>query len=89
MRAVISVIGTDRVGILAKISGACAKTNANVTSVSQSVLEEIFAMTMVIDITKMNCDIASFRSMLKEIGTELNLDVRVMHEDVFKSMHHV
>ena len=57
MKAVVSVIGKDMVGILAKVSGVCARFNANITDVTQAVLDGYFCMVMVIDINAMNCDI--------------------------------
>ena len=57
MRAVITVLGKDMVGILAKASTACAESNANVVEVTQSVLEDYFAMIMLVDIDKLNCSL--------------------------------
>ena len=64
MRAVITVIGKDMVGILAKVSATCADANANIIEVTQSVLQEFFAMVMLIDIEKMNCDLGELRERL-------------------------
>ena len=58
MRAVVTVIGKDAVGILAKVSTKCAEYNANVIEVTQSVLQDLFAMIMLVDITKLNSDFA-------------------------------
>ena len=57
MKAVITVIGKDMVGILAKVSTACADANANVVEVTQSVLDKYFAMIMLVDISKLNCSL--------------------------------
>ena len=65
MRAVISVIGNDSVGILAKVSTECAKANANVLEVTQSVLQEYFAMIMVIEITNINCELQTVEKNIK------------------------
>ena len=59
MRAVVTVIGKDAVGILAKVSTKCAEYNANVIEVTQSVLQDLFAMIMLVDITKLNSDFAT------------------------------
>ena len=89
MRAVITVIGKDMVGILAKISAECAAQNANVMEVTQSVLQDLFAMIMLIDITKLKCDFTDLSQSLQAIGKEMNLSVHVMHEDIFNSMHRI
>lgn len=89
MRAVITVIGKDMVGILAKVSTCCAGCNANVVEVTQSVLQELFAMIMLVDITNLNCDFSQLVNSLKELGEGIGLSVHVMHEDVFNSMHRI
>jgi ACT domain-containing protein len=87
MRAVLTVIGQDMVGILAKVSTTCAEANANVIEVTQSVLQEYFCMVMLIDITKMNTDIDGLRhSLAASVPT---MKVHVMHEDIFHSMHRI
>ncbi|MGI6732731.1 MAG: ACT domain-containing protein [Anaerovoracaceae bacterium] len=87
MRAVVSVVGKDRVGILAMVSGICAKANANVLEVTQSVLQEFFVMIMVIDISNMNCSLADLRHELEE--NSMGMKIHVMHEDIFNSMHRI
>ena len=89
MRAVISVIGKDMVGILAKVSNACAKANANVTDVTQSVVQDLFAMIMIIDIDKLNCKLSDLSDTMEKLGEESGLSIRVMHEDIFNSMHRI
>ena len=68
MRAVVTVIGKDAVGILAKVSTKCAEYNANVIEVTQSVLQDLFAMIMLVDITKLNSDFATMADGLTELG---------------------
>jgi len=87
MRAVITVIGKDMVGILAKVSTTCADANANIIEVTQSVLQEFFAMVMLIDMEKMNCEIDELRERLKAKLPEMQ--IHVMHEDIFNSMHRI
>ena len=87
MRAVISVIGNDSVGILAKVSTECAKANANVLEVIQSVLQEYFAMIMVIEITNINCELQIVEKNIKSQVPDMQ--VHVMHEDIFQSMHRI
>lgn len=89
MNAVISVIGKDCVGILAYVSNECAKANANVIEVSQSVLKDYFAMIMVVDIDKINVEFTSFVDNIESNGKEKGLDIHVMHEDIFNAMHKI
>ena len=87
MRAIVTVIGKDMVGILAKVSTACAEKNANVSDVTQSVLDGYFAMVMVIDIDKMTCMVSELKDFIQAAVPEMQ--VHVMHEDIFNSMHRI
>lgn len=89
MRAVITVIGKDKMGILAKVSSECAKYNANVTDVTQSILQDIFVMIMFIDTTDLTVQLKELSDILSELGNNMNLKIHVMHEDIFNTMHHI
>ena len=87
MKAVITVIGKDMVGILAKVSTACADANANVVEVTQSVLDKYFALIMLVDISKLNCSLEELKNSIETIVPTMT--VHVMHEDIFNSMHRI
>ncbi len=89
MRAVVAVIGKDTVGILAKVSGICAESNANVMDVTQTIMQDLFAMTMLIDISNLNVDYIKFADSLTKAGNAMGLQIHVMHEDIFNSMHKI
>ena len=89
MRAVISVIGKDAVGILAKISSVCAACGANVVDVTQSVLQDMFVMVMLVDISAEGCDFNALKKGIHAVGDALGMQVNVMHEDIFNSMHRI
>lgn len=89
MKAVITVIGRDMVGILAKISTACAQHNVNVIEVTQSVMQDLFAMIMLTDISAMTQDFTALVEEMEKLGKELGLSIHVMHEDIFNSMHRI
>ena len=89
MRAVLTVIGKDMVGILAGVSGICARSGVNITEVSQSIMQELFAMIMMVDITESSVPFDEFRKRLEEYGDNNALSIRVMHEDIFNSMHRI
>ena len=87
MRAVVTVIGKDTVGILHKVSGICAEYNVNVIEVTQSVLQDMFAMIMLVDISSIKGDFSELVDRMESLGKELGLSIHTMHEDIFNSMH--
>ena len=87
MRAVITVIGKDMVGILAKVSTECSSHNINVLEVTQSILQDMFAMIMMVDIEKSDIPFTQLSDMLTKAGEEMGLSIHVMHEDTFNAMH--
>ncbi|EOS61705.1 hypothetical protein C815_00485 [Firmicutes bacterium M10-2] len=86
MKAVITVVGSDRVGILAMIANACATHNVNVLDVSQTIIDGIFTMTMITDCSQVS-DFEKFAANMEVLGTENSLIVRVMNQDIFHAMH--
>ena len=89
MKAVVTVVGHDSKGIIAKVSAACAEASANIIEISQSVLKEYFAMIMVIDVTDLDMPFTDFVDRMRRLGEENSLDIRAMHEDIFNSMHKI
>lgn len=89
MKAVITVTGKDSVGIIAKVSTECAKYDANIVDISQSVLSEYFAMIMLADIDNLKLPFSEFVDVMSAIGRERGLSINVMHEDIFNTMHHI
>ena len=89
MRAIISVIGTDRVGILASVSTACAEANVNIVDVTQSVLQNMFVMVMLVDITDMSVDFPILQQKMNALGEKIGMVIHVMHEDIVQSMHRI
>ena len=89
MKAVVAVIGKDTVGIVAEVSNICAACDANITEVTQSVLQDLFAMIMLVDIQKLNVPFAELAGRLEELGNKMNLKIHIMHEDIFNSMHKI
>ena len=89
MKAVVSVIGRDAVGIIVKVSAGCAEYGANILDISQTVLNEYFTMIMIVDIDKLEIAFNEFVDRMAERGKAENLDIHVMHEDIFNSMHRI
>ena len=88
-KTVISVIGKDTVGITAKVSAKCAEYNVNIIDITQSVLQDMFVMVMLTDISGLNCQFKDLSASMEKLGFDLNLEIRVMHEDIFNSMHRI
>lgn len=89
MKAVITVVGKDTVGILACVSSACSQQNINIVEVTQSILHDIFAMIMVVEISQAKVPCAQFSDMMDKLGKERGLVIHVMREDVFSAMHQI
>ncbi len=88
-RAVITVVGKDMIGILAKVSSICAQNQVNVLEVTQSILQDLFAMIMLVDISKCTIPFNQLSDQLSSAGSDMNLKIHVMHEDIFNSMHRI
>ncbi|WHH61281.1 ACT domain-containing protein [Petroclostridium sp. X23] len=89
MRAVITVLGNDRVGIIAAISNILADCNVNILDISQTIMQDIFTMIMLVDISSMEVDFSKLSDQLEKKGRELGLSIRIQHEDIFNSMHRI
>lgn len=89
MNAVVSVIGRDRVGIIARLSNICADNKVNINDITQKVRHDTFTMIMWVSIPEGEKDFTSFAKEMENAGEELGLIIHVMHEDVFDSMHRI
>ena len=89
MKAVVTVVGRDTVGILAKVSTLCMEHNSNILDVSQSVMQDLFTMVMLIDISDIKGDFTDLQNALFDLGDKIGMKIHVMHEDIFNSMHHI
>ncbi len=89
MRAVITVVGKDSIGILAKVSAKCTESNVNINEVTQSVLEDMFCMIMLADISNINKSFGDFSDEMQKLGDDMGMSVHVMHETIFNSMHRI
>ena len=89
MKAIITVIGKDKVGILAMIANECAQANINVLDVSQTIVDGFFTLTMSVDLEGMSSSLSSFSDYMDQLGKEKGLVIRVMHQDIFDSMHKI
>ena len=87
MRAVITVVGKDTVGILAKVSAICAEHQVNIVEVTQSILQDMFCMIMLVDLSKATAEAAAVRDRFTALGKEMGMQVTVTRQEVFDAMH--
>lgn len=88
-KVVISVIGVDRVGIVASISSILAETGVNIIDISQTIMDDIFAMVMMVDISGANVEFKALKERLEQEGSRLGVEVKAQHEQIFRYMHRV
>jgi len=88
-RLIITVLGHDRIGIIAEISAILAGARANILDISQTIMQGFFTMIMVVDISESKYNIGELRDILLKKGEEMGLKITVQHEDIFKFMHRI
>ena len=89
MRAVVTVTGTDRPGIIASVSGFLFEQNINIEDISQTVLGEQFAMVMMVKTSESTVDFAELAARLEDLGRTIGMNVRLQHEAIFDAMHNI
>ncbi len=89
MKAVVTVIGKDRTGIIYNISKVLAESNANILDLSQTVMQDLFTMIMLVDVGDLTCDFVELQEELDRVGINLGLSVRIQLEAVFNAMHQI
>ncbi|MCC3144051.1 ACT domain-containing protein [Halanaerobium sp. Z-7514] len=89
MRAIISVIGVDQIGIIAEVSSLLAANKVNILDINQTVLDEYFTMTMLVDLEKLEIPLEELKDKLSQKGEEMGLSIKLQHEDIFRSMHRI
>lgn len=89
MRAIITVVGPDRVGIIAELCTLLAQLNINVVDLSQTILQANFTMFMLVDISASTLDFDGIAAALSEKGETMRLSIRIQREDIFQAMHRV
>lgn len=89
MRAVISVTGKDQSGIIAKVATALSDADVNILDISQTILQDLFAMIMLVDLTGCKLNFRDLAERLNEVGREKHVTIHLQKEDVFESMHHI
>jgi ACT domain-containing protein len=89
MKAVITVLGKDRVGIIAGITAALAENRVNILDISQTILQDYFTMIMLVEPLDESLGLPELSNRLDKVGADLGVQVRVQHEAVFTAMHRI
>ena len=89
MKAFITVIGKDRIGIIAEIAVALADVRINILDINQTVMDGTFTMIMMVDISQSDVPFTTLSKTMDDAGTKLGLSVKIQHEDIFNSMHRI
>ena len=89
MKAVVTVVGKDRVGIIASVCTALAGFDVNVLDINQTVMQGYFTMMMVVEVSMCNVPLADLVTKMDDLGKEMGLSIRVQREDIFEAMHRI
>lgn len=89
MHAIVTVVGKDRVGIIAGVCVCLSGLNVNVLDISQTILDGMFTMMMLVDLSAANADFPTVSATLSEAGEKLGVNIRIQREDVFDAMHRI
>lgn len=89
MRAVISIIGYDKVGIVYRVSELLVKYNLNIVDINQTIIDNYFTMIMIVDITHLKEQFTEVVDAIDNLAKELKMNIRIQHEDIFNSMYQI
>ena len=89
MNAIVTVVGQDKVGIIAAICIRMAEYNVNILDISQTILQGAFTMVMAVDISQATASIGELSGVLAELGKEMDLSIRIQREEIFDAMHNI
>lgn len=89
MKGIITVVGKDKVGIIAKVCTFLSEENINILDISQSIVQGYFNMMMIVDVSAAKNDFVQIVDMLSKLGKEIGVDIRLQHQDIFDNMHRI
>ena len=87
MNAIVTVLGQDRVGIIAAVCNRLANYNVNILDISQTILQGAFTMVMAVDVSRSTASFGELGKGLSELGAEMGLSIRIQREEIFNAMH--
>lgn len=88
-KAIITVVGKDQAGIIAKICTLLFQENVNILDISQTIVQEYFNMLMIVDCSNINHDFDELLTSLESLGKEIGVDIKLQHENIFNMMHRI
>ncbi len=89
MKAIVSVVGTDKKGIIARVSGALYEMAINVEDISQTIMQKYFTMIMLVDTADSELNFVEISDKLNALGKEIGVDIRIQSEAIFNAMHKI
>lgn len=89
MKAIVTVLGKDKVGIIADVAIVMKKYGVNICDISQTLMQDYFTMIMLVDLATSTVDFATLQRELKEEGEAIGVDIRMQHQELFDSMHKI
>ncbi|WIW71622.1 MULTISPECIES: ACT domain-containing protein [Anaerosinus] len=89
MKIVVTIVGKDRVGIIAMVSNILAENNVNILNINQNILDGFFNMVMIAEMSESKLKLKDLQQILREKGEEINLEIKAQHQDIFNIMHKI
>ena len=89
MNAIVTVVGQDRVGIIAAVCVLLAENNVNILDISQTILEGSFTMVMAVDVSRATGTVGDLRDQLEELGKKMEISIRIQRQEIFDAMHRI
>lgn len=88
-KAIVTVIGKDTVGIIHGVTGVLSENNVNVLDISQTILDGMFTMMMIVDISASSSDISGLSKLLGDVGKKIGVEIKIQLVDIFEAMHRI
>lgn len=89
MKAFLTVIGSDKTGIIAQVSNELYKLNINILDISQTVMQNYFAMIMLVDLSNMNVSFGELKDAMAVLSKQIKMDITIQREEIFNAMHRI
>ncbi len=89
MKAVLTVVGNDKPGIIASVSGLLAENEVNIEDISQTIMQDKFTMIMYVNIANAKVNLEELKNLMRALGEKIGVNVHVQHEDIFNAMHKI
>lgn len=89
MNAIVTVVGQDKVGIIAAVCALLAEHNVNILDISQTILQGSFTMVMAVDVGAAKASVGELRDLLEQLGQKMEISIRIQREEIFDAMHRI